>query len=57
MMVLLKYWVWKTLGQIISIHQFSGALVDDNPSIGIPLLMIDIGPKEVILDTKVLGLH
>ena len=56
-MVLLKYWAWKTLGQIISIHQFSGALVDDNPSIGIPLLMIDIGPKEVIFDTNVLGLH
>ena len=45
----------ESLGKIISILFRSVDLEDIQPSVGIALSMVDVGPEEMVLDTEVFG--
>ena len=41
--------------QVISVHLISRTLDNDDPSFRVPFGMVDVAPKEVVLDIEVLG--
>ena len=45
----------ESFGEIVCIHEISGTLDTDKPSIWVILSMIDIAPKEVIFCVEILG--
>ena len=53
--VLLKDNFYKSFGQIVSIHEFSGALNNDCPSFRVFILVVDVRPEVVEFDIEILS--